>query len=84
MPKTLISNRVGVLKNKIDMKFTKYLLCICLAGMLVSMTMSANAVPQNEDPEGIVGTYGWVSTPVGTIHICNGPPLDCIFVPYVE
>jgi len=66
------------------MKFTKYLLSVCMVGLLVSMTMSAKALPQDDDPEATAGTYGFVSTPVGAIHICNGPAVDCIFIPNVQ
>jgi len=48
------------------------------------MTMSAKALPQDDDPEATAGTYGFVSTPVGAIHICNGPAVDCIFIPNVQ
>jgi hypothetical protein len=66
--------------KKIKSKFSKYLLGLAALGLMVTMTVQAEV----QDPEAKAGTYSFVSTPVGTIHLCVDEPTDCLFIPTVK
>tara|TARA_R110001592_G_scaffold29525_5_gene107040 strand:- start:3703 stop:3915 length:213 start_codon:yes stop_codon:yes gene_type:complete len=66
--------------KKIRNKLSKYLLGLGVLGLLATMTVRADA----QDPQARAGTYSFISTPVGTMHLCVDEPLDCLFIPTVE